>query len=559
MNSIAFFSQCMHTEHNYVLICTGRCRCGSTLQCKIDNFHATKHAIFTCAVKKGDAKCGKRYFRQPMREEVAKLLCKKPAEIYRIEQAGEKMLPGRPEPPNLPGLNVLKTAKHQFKRSQYLHEDPRRALELMKHTNLANVIHTIGLSPFMVHFWTNTQIHIYFEYAKREPAEIFIDATGGIIKKIIISDEIKTKVIFIYFIVINTESGQICVAHMITESHNTISLLFFLLEWVRLGAPHPKVVTSDGSVALLTAIVRAFTGKFIIDEYVDSYERELPSCYVRMDGAHFMNLYVKFLKNTAKTKKIRAFYKGAVGQLMVSCNEKDAMRILKAILTVAHSETDGNIQGLDDKTDCEKENIFSLLKPDEMREYEDEVVQEPVFPKVEAENLFDWDPEKDAEDSCLSGQKDKKSNKWLKLFDEINNSVLKITESEHGEHDSAYCLPILAKKLRKDMTWFPLWSCIYRDRFGYGKIPASSAAVECEFKNLKDKFLNNEDLPMRADEFVQLFIQKYIRGRENLYIAKDIKILENKNSEDNIEDNNSSITSEINENENMEISSENGK
>ena len=67
----------MHTEHNYVLICTGRCRCGSTLQCKIDN-----------------------------------LTGKKPAEIYRIEQAGEKMLPGRPEPPNLPGFNVLKTAKH---------------------------------------------------------------------------------------------------------------------------------------------------------------------------------------------------------------------------------------------------------------------------------------------------------------------------------------------------------------------------------------------------------------------------------------------------------------
>ena len=231
-----------------------------------------------------------------------------------------------------------------------------------------------------------------------------------------------------------------------------------MLEWVRLGAPHPKVVTSDGSVALLTAIVRTFTGKIIIDEYVDSYERELPSCYIRMDGAHFMNLYVKFLKNTAKPKKIRAFYKGAVGQLMVSCNETGAVRILMAILTVAHSEIDGNIQGLDDKTDCEKEKdyIFSPLKPDEMRGYEDEVVQEPVFPKVEAEIIFDWDPEKDAKDSCLSGQKEKKSNKWLKLFDAINNSVLKITESEHGEHGSAYCLPILAKKLRKDMTWFPL-------------------------------------------------------------------------------------------------------
>ena len=59
-----------------------------------------------------------------MRKEVAKILCKKPAEIYHIEQAGEKMLPGKPEPPNLPNLNVLKRAKKQYKRSQYLYEDP---------------------------------------------------------------------------------------------------------------------------------------------------------------------------------------------------------------------------------------------------------------------------------------------------------------------------------------------------------------------------------------------------------------------------------------------------
>ena len=65
---------------------------------------------------------------------------------------------------------------------------------------------------------------------------------------------------------------------MIMESHKTISILFLLLTWVRLGAPHPKMVTSDGSVALFTDI-----------------------------------------------------------------------------LTVAHSETDENIQRLDEKTNCEKE------------------------------------------------------------------------------------------------------------------------------------------------------------------------------------------------------------
>ena len=70
------------------------------------------------------------------------------------------------------------------------------------------------------------------------------------------------------------------------------------------------------------------------------------------------------------------------------------------------------------------------MKPDKIRKCKDAVVQEPIFPKVELENLFDWNLEKDAEDSCLSGEK-RKPNNWLKLFDEINNLVMKITESEH--------------------------------------------------------------------------------------------------------------------------------
>ena len=77
------------------------------------------------------------------------------------------------------------------------------------------------------------------------------------VKKITIMDGVKSKVIYLYNIVIHTEAGQILVAQMITESHDTNSILFFLLQWTQSGAPFPNVVVCDGTIALLTAVIKA--------------------------------------------------------------------------------------------------------------------------------------------------------------------------------------------------------------------------------------------------------------------------------------------------------------
>ena len=117
--------------------------------------------------KKGSKKCGKTYLRQPMREEVAKLLCSKPAEMYRVDEAVKLMSEGYPAHPKLKSLNVLKGAKSEYKRNNYLDPDVRIALEKLKHSTFANIIRYIGLSPFAVHFWTRHQLSVYLQYAKK--------------------------------------------------------------------------------------------------------------------------------------------------------------------------------------------------------------------------------------------------------------------------------------------------------------------------------------------------------------------------------------------------------
>ena len=82
------------------------------------------------------------------------------------------------------------------------------------------------------------------------------------------------------------------------------------------------------------------------------------------------------------------------------------------------------------------------------------------------------------------------------------------------------------------MKTFMLWGCVCRDRYENGRIPASSAVVECEFKNIKTKFLDAETLPMKPDELVLLLCLRYIKGSTILYMAKDNKIQKEKAIED---------------------------
>lgn len=43
----------------------------------------------------------------------------------------------------------------------------------------------------------------------------------------------------------------------------------------------------------------------------------------------------------------------------------------------------------------------------------------------------------------------------------------------------------------RDIKCFSLWSCIYREKFGYGRIPASSAVIEAEFNHIKCRLFAN--------------------------------------------------------------------
>lgn len=412
---------------------------------------------------------------------------------------------GDQEAPQLYKSSVLNTAKHELLASMHLDPDPVIALSIMQIGSLKHIIHLVSLIPFTVHYWSNHQLHVYKTYCSSEPACIAIDATGSIVKKIERLDSTKSKHIFLYTCVVNFSNGQFSVAQMLTENHTTNSVQYWLMEWVRTGALHPKEIVCDSSRALLTAAIRVFTSSSTIDEYADACfdTVTLPKCFVRIDVAHFIKSYATLLKGMQQ--RIRKFYLASLGQLIIARDIKSAAAILRSIFTISRSETDGELKS-GELTSCEAEkNKMKNLFMDRELHFID-------IESAEVEDVVDFSEEPTVIEK----------NRWVSWAKSIDFSVKATLESEVGMHDNAHWMPMMTDRLIRDIKWFPLWGNVRRNDFGYGRVPASSASVESEFNNIKSRLLKHCSTPMRVDDFVEKHMQ-YINGHTKIIDAAILK------------------------------------
>ncbi|XP_044760405.1 uncharacterized protein LOC123317859 [Coccinella septempunctata] len=127
--------------------------------------------------------------------------------------------------------------------------------------------------------------------------------------------------------------------------------------------------------------------------------------------------------------------------------------------------------------------------------------------EVSDDDVVEFPPE----DEGIFSSKNEFSNKWTVWGENINSQVHDIIRTEEGDDDNAHYFPELAKKLLNDLKWMPLWSCVARPKFGYGRIPASSAPVEGHFNIVKNQIFKYCAKPVRADNFVETYL-KYLEG-----------------------------------------------
>lgn len=422
------------------------------------------------------------------------------------------MAEGDSEPPHLYSTAALQAAKTEVTKANYVHADALQALSILKSSSMNNVIHNIGLDPIFVHYWTNHQLNIYRRY--KSDACVFVDATGSIVSKLRKVDGSLSKHLFLYQCVINCNNGQFSISQMISESHNVNSIHFWLAEWLRSGVPVPKEVVCDSSKALLIAITRAFTGYLNIEHYADAFRNSnLPRCYIRIDVAHFIKQYSRLLKSL--NKRVRTFYLGAIGQLILCRDIKSAEKIIKSMFTIALSETDGNLDN-GDLTQCdqEREKLINLMTASNMQleSIEEDSNNNNAIYTIEETNS--------QTDNCIIVlYVNSSKNSWSTWSKQILCDVKSSIISDIGKRTNPHYFPEIVKHMMIDLKLLPLWTNIFTDKFGYGRIPASSASVESEFNKLKSLLLKNCPL-LRIDSFIQKHVE-YLYGTLKIVDAKN--------------------------------------
>lgn len=131
-----------------------------------------------------------------------------------------------------------------------------------------------------------------------------IEATGSVVKNFQKLGMNKTKTIYLYEALVYDEIKKqsfTVLNNVISERHTTLAIFNWLAKWVSNDVPLPKEAVCDQSMALLSAIIQAFTQYSSLHQYLvvcaeltlgkQSFDSHCVSnCFVRTDIAHFMKL-----------------------------------------------------------------------------------------------------------------------------------------------------------------------------------------------------------------------------------------------------------------------------
>jgi hypothetical protein len=175
-----------------------------------------------------------------------------------------------------------------------------------------------------------------------------------LIKKINRSSvNVLSKHIFLYEAVISSNFGNIPVTQMLSEKQDTLTIFYWLGQWIMLGIRSPYEVVCDYSKAILGAASKAFCNGRSLQNYVNDcfkalngHDEYLPTTYIRIDVAHVIKIFCRIKHFSGiKNNSLKQFYVRGIRLLLTSDTFKEFNCILEALFTIILSETDGRCVG----------------------------------------------------------------------------------------------------------------------------------------------------------------------------------------------------------------------
>lgn len=309
-----------------------------------------------------------------LRSKVQDDLKTKGCKIWQREQVQLYMKDGDIVPPFVPNNAVLRNAKKERSNADLnvQQEDGRDVIRTIENFSLTEkyvgLIHAIGSRPFFVFYSSPAEMNAYKEYClvMRDKATIVLDAIGSLVKKLVRSNSQNSGHIFLYSIVVNFENTILPVHQMLSETHNTEFITYWLMQWIRAGAPKPKVAVSDYSRALISGLCLAFNN-CTIKSYIETcfsiaanihQPINKPQTLIRIDIAHLTQMICRWkCFETIRQKCIKEFFVRCVS-LMVdsqSISEFERIFILTCVVGLqSHEDSQIDIDGIQTPREARK-------------------------------------------------------------------------------------------------------------------------------------------------------------------------------------------------------------
>nr|XP_049584403.1 tRNA (guanine-N(7)-)-methyltransferase non-catalytic subunit wdr4 isoform X1 [Syngnathus scovelli] len=435
--------------------------------------------ILNCFIKNSDDSLhtgsSKRFLSGQLRVQVAKELCEGRMEphVWRTSQANKLMDFGDSEPSHLPNLATLCKAKQEKNDLALGDKSPIVSLQMLKYSAPhSDSLKDIGLDKFFCHYWSQTQMHVYKTLKKSHPI-LCVDATGSIVKKLMRPNGMSGHIFLYQGVMTGHTSSSVPVVQMLSEKHDVNAITQWLKEWIHAGAPAPKEAVSDFPLAILGALVEAFTPHPDLKSYINecfnilrgNQPGHLPPCFVRVDIAHCIKMICRWdcLKN--KRPCVKDFFVRSIAQLLKSQCLQHAKELLRAITIVALSETEGN------------DSSGAPIPSEKCKKYSRAQIAEEFVP------ISDEEVEGQEPGNALNQYIQTNVRQWVTEVCEESRSLPWLVRIETTSTSFIIIIPHITRL----GSYLPLWTAIIVPLFKITRITASSAAVEAEFKNIKKR------------------------------------------------------------------------
>lgn len=245
---------------------------------------------------------------------------------------------------------------------------------------------------------------------------------------------------------------------MISESHDTPTITYWLSLWLWSGAPAPNEIVCDYSNALIGAITRSFCGGMSKRQYckqcldiLEKKELNLPEVYVRLDIAHFIKMTCRW--KCLKKGPIKEFFVCSI-ILLIHCKTlKEFEDTHEKIVVVACSETDEPQHGSslnDSPAERFRNDLIGCIED-----------RSKLYDKIIGKN-----PDEDDGNYCINSENVEDSENILagqyasNMDDFLENLNIKINQfcEIKGTRINAFYLPKLKIQLNRIVKDFPMWS-----------------------------------------------------------------------------------------------------